>query len=336
MAKLELVLLAFVAGTCVSNKDPLFDSQLDDLWLIFKKTHGKIYEGETVEASRRLVWESHVTYVRKHNLEADMGIHSHHLGINEYADLTDDEYKQYLTGFRHRNQTSRAPVFMAPGSSIKYPETVDWRKEGYVTPVKNQKACGSCWAFSATGSLEGQHFKKTGELVSLSEQNLIDCAKKEGTKGCKGGSMDAAFKYIKLNNGIDTEDSYPYTAKDGYCHYDPEDKGATDAGYMDIEHGDEEALMQAVATIGPISVAIDASKKDFRFYKSGVYTSSECSSTHLDHGVLVVGYGSDEMDDYWLVKNSWGPTWGDKGYIKMRRNHHNMCGIATIGSYPLL
>lgn len=150
--------------------------------------------------------------------------------------------------------------------------------------------------------------------------------------------MDNAFRYIKDNRGIDTESSYPYLAEDEKCHYKPRNSGATDRGFVDIESGNEQKLKAAVATIGPVSVAIDASHESFQQYSEGVYYEPECSSEELDHGVLVVGYGTDEESgqDYWLVKNSWGDSWGDKGYVKMARNKDNHCGIATQASYPLV
>jgi len=146
--------------------------------------------------------------------------------------------------------------------------------------------------------------------------------------------MDQAFTYIKENNGIDTEDSYTYTAMDGQCVFNPANVGATDTGFTDITSKDENALAQAVATVGPISVAIDASHASFQLYKSGIYNEFFCSQTRLDHGVLAVGYGAESSKDYWIVKNSWGVVWGDQGYIKMSRNHRNQCGIATAASYP--
>ena len=199
--------------------------------------------------------------------------------------------------------------------------------------------CGSCWAFSAVASLEGQHFKASGKLVSLSEQNLVDCSQAQGNQGCNGGLMDQAFAYIKSNNGIDTEDSYPYTATDQTCAFSAANVGATDTGFTDVKAGSEDDLVNAIATVGPISVAIDASHSSFQLYKKGIYYERACSSSQLDHGVTAVGYGVAKNalgkdEDIYIVKNSWGTSWGDQGYIMMSRNKKNNCGIATMSSFP--
>ncbi|KAH3746764.1 procathepsin L-like [Dreissena polymorpha] len=324
------VLVAMVAvglGAMV----PQFDSALDNEWQEYVKYHNKQYQlGEV--AYRRAIWEKNLAYVNKHNLEADRGVHTFWLGMNKYGDMTNEEFVRVMNGYKMANRTSGATYL--PPSFVTLPDSVDWRKEGYVTPVKDQGQCGSCWAFSSTGSLEGQTFKKTGKLVSLSEQNLVDCSTKQGNQGCSGGLMDQAFTYIKVNKGIDTEGSYPYHAVDEKCKFDAANVGATDTGFVDVTSKSEADLQSAVATQGPISVAIDASHSSFQLYRSGIYHSIFCSQTRLDHGVLAVGYGTDSGKDYWLVKNSWGTGWGMDGYIQMSRNRDNNCGIATSASYP--
>jgi len=302
----------------------------DESWQVWKSAHNKQYNDIYEEKVRYYIWEDNLRRITKFNQEST----NLFLRMNHFGDMTQTEFSKTMNGL-YRKGNSTGSAFLAP-SHIQVPDTVDWRTEGYVTPVKNQGQCGSCWAFSTTGSLEGQHFKKTGKLVSLSEQNLVDCSTSFGNHGCQGGLMDNAFKYIKANGGIDTESSYPYDGRNEQCKFTKSDVGADDTGFVDIPEGDEDALKKAAATVGPISVAIDASHFSFQFYHSGVYDESSCSSTALDHGVLVVGYGTYQGKDYWLVKNSWGAGWGLKGYIRMSRNKNNQCGIASSASYPLV
>ncbi|KAK7485062.1 hypothetical protein BaRGS_00023701 [Batillaria attramentaria] len=298
-------------------------SPLDSEWEQYKSQYNRRYTGLD-EAVRKAVFAGNLAYIQRHNAEADTGLHTFWLGIGPFTDMY------------NASATYSGEVYVPTIPDGREPAKVDWRKKGYVTPVKNQGQCGSCWAFSTTGSLEGQHFKKTQKLVSLSEQNLVDCSKKEGNLGCMGGLMDQAFKYIKKNGGIDTEASYPYRAHNEKCSFKKQDVGATLKSWKDIEKGNEKALEKAVAEIGPISVAIDAGHESFQHYKKGVYNEPKCSSKKLDHGVLAVGYGVEEQKDYWIVKNSWGPEWGEKGYILMSRNKNNQCGIATQASYPIV
>ncbi|XP_051578667.1 procathepsin L-like [Myxocyprinus asiaticus] len=306
----------------------------------WKLKFGKSYSSGKEEAQRKLTWLSNRKLVLVHNILADQGLKSYRLGMTYFADMDNEEYRQVVfhgcLGSFNTSKAHGGATFVQQADGIALPDSVDWRDKGYVTDVKDQKDCGSCWAFSATGSLEGQTFKKTGKLVSLSEQQLVDCSGDYGNMGCGGGLMDQAFQYIEANKGLDTEDSYPYEAQDGQCRFNPSTVGATCTGYVDINTGDESALQKAVATVGPISIGIDAGHSSFQLYESGIYNEPDCSSTDLDHGVLAVGYGTEGGDDYWLVKNSWGLDWGDKGYIKMSRNKSNQCGIATAASYPLV
>jgi len=307
-----------------------------DEWEAYKWHHSKAYENEIEERFRMKIYLENRQRIAKHNKDPE---HGFKLKMNKYGDLLPHEFKSIMNGYRmdlKRNLTSEERVVFLSPENFEAPKEVDWRKQGYVTPVKDQGQCGSCWSFSATGALEGQHMRKSGKLVSLSEQNLVDCSTSEGNEGCNGGLMDNAFRYIKKNKGIDTEQSYPYEAQDDTCRFKQADVGADDKGFVDVPEGDEKALKKAIASVGPLSIAIDASHETFQFYETGVYFEKKCSSTELDHGVLVVGYGTDDGKDYWLVKNSWGDTWGDGGYIKMARNKKNNCGVATQASYPLV
>jgi len=306
-------------------------------WELYKKIHNKSYLSADEESIRFNTWLKHTELVKNHNAQADKGVHTYWLTINKFADMSTQEFVRIYNGYNGSSLADREGpngiFYYDPAMDV--PDKIDWRTSGYVTPVKDQGQCGSCWAFSATGSLEGQHFKAAAKLVSLSEQNLVDCSRKYGNQGCNGGLMDQAFSYIKDNKGIDTEDSYPYKAVDQTCKFSADSVGATDTGFVDVQSKSEDALKQAVGSIGPVSVAIDASHASFQLYSHGIYHERLCSPTRLDHGVLAVGYDSDgQGKDYWIVKNSWGTVWGDKGYIKMARNQNNNCGIATAASYP--
>nr|XP_039258208.1 procathepsin L-like [Styela clava] len=342
--KIFIVLSCFVAvslaGVLTMTKETV-----DDEWNMWKEKFNKFYYDEKDEAVRQYIWQKNKEYITSHNKRADNGEHSYRLGMNKFADLDSNEFAKMFLGYRNASddkkravECKKSSIFVSSNNYAPLAHHVDWRTKGYVTPVKDQGQCGSCWAFSTTGSLEGQHFKATGKLVSLSEQNLMDCSKPEGDFSCEGGLMDYAFDYIIENGGIDTEASYPYEASDeSTCKFAKRSVGATMTSCVDVTpRQSEDALRKAVATIGPVSVAIDASQPSFQLYASGVYDEPNCSSTQLDHGVLAVGYGTEDGNAYWIVKNSWGPNWGDHGYIKMSRDKNNQCGIATSASYPVV
>jgi len=300
---------------------------LDAEWESFKVKYGKnLLTGQEHDA-RKNIFANNLKFIEKHNAEHALGLHTFTVGINKFADMTNEEFAQKFTGFKAMNDMPASPV----ETLGDLPNAVDWRAKGAVTPVKDQGECGSCWSFSTTGVIEGAHFRATGELVSLSEQNLMDCD--ERNHGCNGGNPYVALLYTIINGGIDTEESYPYEMRQGYCQYDPNNSGAKITLAKRIPDRSEEDLQKAVAEFGPVSVGIDATHPSFQLYESGVYQEPHCSQFLLDHAVLVVGYGSDNGDDFYMVKNSWGADWGLSGYIKMARNKNNMCGIATMGCY---
>ncbi|KAL4234984.1 hypothetical protein ACF0H5_006625 [Mactra antiquata] len=328
-------LLVLVFGVWCVNALP-FTAELDDAWTKYKIDYNKQYTLED-EFTRRLIWERNVRYIERHNKDYEARLQTFTVGLNKFADMSAEEFALQMNGLNiSRVEFGTCHLYDNNVEIADLPDSVDWRSQGYVTPVKNQEQCGSCWAFSTTGSLEGQHFKKTGKLVSLSEKNLMDCSGREGNKGCEGGLMNDAFSYIIKNGGIDTEESYPYKPENGKCKYNPDNIGATMTSCKDIWKGSESMLQKAVAMEGPVSIGINAGMSSFQLYKSGVYYDELCSSHRIDHGVLAVGYGNYKGDDYWLVKNSWGDKWGMDGYIMMSRNKNNNCGIASQASFPVV
>jgi len=252
------------------------------------------------------------------------------MGITQFADMTAEEFKMML-GYNPSLKKSYNPVYL----NAAPPTAVDWRDKNAVTPVKNQGQCGSCWAFSTTGSIEGAHAIKSGSIVSLSEQQLVDCSTSLGNQGCNGGLMDFGFTYAESNK-LETESDYPYTAADGKCAYDTS-KGVVGVTSFNDVPANSTAQLEAAVAQGPVSVAIDAGSIIFQFYFGGVIKSSWCG-TSLDHGVLIVGYGTDSGTDYWILKNSWGPSWGEKGFFRIKRGGDGpgICGIQMQPSYPVV
>lgn len=289
---------------------------------------------------RFLVWLDNLKYVAEYNAAHT----SHWLGMTPFADLTHEEWKRHALGYRSdlksQRLQSRPATVPFRYEATEPPKEVDWREKGAVAEVKNQQLCGSCWAFSATGAIEGINAIVTGKLRSVSEQELVDCDTAQD-HGCHGGLMDYAFDFVVNNGGIDTEEDYPYTAQDGQCEANRRDRHVvTIDGYEDVPANDEAALMKAVAN-QPVSVAIEADQRAFQLYVGGVFDDAECG-TALNHGVLVVGYGvhmnGTHEVPYWIVKNSWGPEWGDGGYIRLRKGAEaveGLCGVAMQASFPI-
>lgn len=284
-------------------------------------------------------------YINAHNVKPHV---TYQLGHNAFSGMSYEEWKEHVRVGGLKGEHVAAPqVHSAPADVKSLPESIDWTTKGAVTPVKNQGQCGSCWSFSTTGALEGAYYNKYGNLKSFSEQNFVDCDNRSGNPrgkdmGCNGGLMDNAFDWATKNGGVCEESAYPYTSGDtrkaGTCN----DSGCKVAdvapkSHTDVQTNSDDAMMSALAQ-QPVSIAIEADQKDFQLYKSGVFTA-ECG-TKLDHGVLAVGYGSENGQDYYKVKNSWGETWGDKGYILLARGvsqKEGQCGMLSgPPSYPNL
>jgi cathepsin L len=327
IALVSLCVLAMVVEAKTIN-----EKEYQTLFSAFVKKHNKNYAHDEF-FHRYQTFKANYNKIRAHN----MGSHTYTLGVNEFADMTGDEFKAKYTGLKPRNnalhRSLNAPVKLL---GVEADESIDWRTKGAVTDVKNQQQCGSCWSFSTTGSVEGAHAIKTGQLVSLSEQQLVDCSAAEGDQGCNGGLMDDAFQFIITNKGICLESDYPYTAAQGTCQTSCK-TAATISSFKDVTAGDETALMAALQ-LGPVSIAIEADQQVFQLYTGGIISDPSCGQ-QLDHGVLLVGAGTDDTTtpptDYWIVKNSWGGSWGESGYVRLARGK-NECGLSNMASYPVV
>merc|ERR1719276_727686 len=297
----------------------------DYKFMEFVTKHGKSYGTRAEYDFRAALFKENYQFMEQHNASNE----THTVEINEMSDFTQEEWSRML-GYQAANRERNTVVL----DEANLQDEVDWRTKGAVTPVKNQGRCGSCWAFSTTGAVEGAYFNKHGELKSFAEQQLVDCAQKYGNHGCQGGLMDLAFKYIEAGNPLMLEADYPYTAKNGRsCKYDKSQGVGSVASFKDVQHMSVSQL-KAALNIAPVSIAIEADKRVFQMYHSGVISGSACG-TQLDHGVLAVGYGTLEGQDFFLVKNSWGPSWGDHGYVRIAADSSNTCGILSDPSYPL-
>jgi C1A family cysteine protease len=324
-------LFTVVATLCLTTMASAFNAT-DHHWSGFQKfitRFDKSYSNFIEFEKKFEVFKENMEYIREHNSHD----HSYKLGVTPFADLTEDEFARF-NGIRVGGPFSTG-CDKFQSSTTDVPSSYDWRDHGAVNPVKNQGQCGSCWSFSATGAMEGAWAISKGSLVSLSEQQLVDCSKSYGNHGCNGGLMDSAFQYAK-DNGMCLETAYPYTAQGGDCQKC--EPVVTISGCVDVTKNNQIDLKEAVSR-GPVSIAIEADTKAFQLYTSGVLTGDACG-TNLDHGVLIVGYGEESGTEYWTVKNSWGPTWGDAGYIKIARsdstNDKGVCGIAMQPSYPVV
>ncbi len=297
----------------------------------FKNTFNKVYSSNEEEQYRSDIFYDNLQKIVEHNKVNN----NFKLKMNHFGDLY--VYEFYNSKFLQKKYLNYQPIEYY---NYDIPKEVDWVKKGATTPAKNQGHCGSCWAFSTTGALEGLYYIENKKLVSFSEQQLMDCSNKEGNDGCDGGLMDFAFQYVIDANGICAENDYPYKEENQSCN-NKCNKTFTISGYKDVQINNETSLQYIVAQ-QPVSVAIQANSFGIQFYHTGVFTGN-CGipgKFELDHGVLAVGYGTDNDTglDFWKIKNSWGTIWGENGYFKIQRNveyKEGKCGIAMQPSYPI-
>jgi cathepsin L len=307
---LTVLLLAGVAMAATSE------------WNNFKLQHSKLYSDEE-DVSRMNIWKKNVAMVEKHNSED----HSYTMAINKFSDWTNEEFNAFLGYQQQSGEKFNVKTF----ENVATPDSVDYRNENRVTPVKDQGQCGSCWAFSATGGIEGVWSKNMGELVSVSEQQMVDCV---SGNDCAGGHMINGWNHVASVGGIQSEESYPYTAQNGNCQFQDDMVVSHIAGYEQVP-ANEDQMEAALVEIGyPLSIAVHAGSS-FQHYSSGVYHDSLCKYQGLNHAILIVGYEKTGSDPYWIVKNSWGSGWGEAGYIKMRMGA-NVCGLKKDVSYPTM
>lgn len=332
IAMITLFSLLFLTPSASSERT---DEEVMGLYLRWQAQHGKAQNGLPGSGDKRFrIFKDNLKFIDEHN-SVDR---PYKLGFNKFADLTNEEYRAMFLGTRPRNKLvgQRKPSLRYwPWPSDRLPKSVDWREHGAVNHVKDQGQCGSCWAFSTVATIEAINQIVTGNMTSLSEQELVDCDRAVD-QGCNGGLMDNAFEFIIENGGLDTEEDYPYKGVDGQCDLSRKNnKVVSIDGYEDVIPYSERALKKAVAH-QPVSVAIEAGGRALQLYQSGVFTG-KCG-TNLDHAVVAVGYGTENGMDYWIVRNSWGKQWGEEGYIRMQRNSHTFsgkCGIAMQPSYPV-
>ncbi|KAG2382757.1 hypothetical protein C9374_005337 [Naegleria lovaniensis] len=349
------LLLVTILTLSIQAKEPftlLPESEMQRLFTQFSRQHVKLYGTSEIHERRYQIFKANVEKARFENYITGR----ENLGITRFSDLTPEEFKsmflmktktprearEILIG---KKQPSPATAKVTIKQLQEAPKAFDWREHQAVTPVKDQGSCGSCWTFSTTGNIEGMYAAKTGKLVSLSEQQLVDCdhncvvweGEKTCNSGCNGGLMWSSFEFIIKTGGLVTEDSYPYEAVNGRCRFNVSNAVVKISNWTFVSTHEDE-MSAWLANNGPIAVAINADY--LQYYRKGILNPSRCDPEELNHGVLIVGYGEEKaangkIEQYWIVKNSWSTSWGEKGYFRLLKGK-GVCGINQVPSTALI
>ncbi|KAJ8374762.1 hypothetical protein SKAU_G00053420 [Synaphobranchus kaupii] len=316
------------------------DPDLDSEWLQWNiKYKGAVQK--TRSLTRREIWEDNYNFIKDHNKRYNEGKETYELGMNGFGDKTTDEFVEAT----HASSMARTPksgslvlsaADLRQAASKLNVKSIDYRDMGYITPVEDQGFCGSCWAYSATGALEAQWTKKTGKLIPLSKQQLVDCSTPTGNKACIGGRPSLAYMYIMRNGGIQGEDTYPYVMEERSCGASRSKNVVSVKDWRYVPPGDEQAFEDALVTIGPIAVVIDTTTRKFQFYRKGIFYDQKCSIWKQSHAVVLMGFGTEHSEEYWTIKNSWGIYWGEEGYMRLAKNKQRHCGISQYGVVPFV
>ncbi|KAG5669353.1 hypothetical protein PVAND_017241 [Polypedilum vanderplanki] len=304
-------------------------------WEEYKNHYNKSFKMEFREERCRRAFKENLDTISQHNEAFDNGKASFKLGVNHLADLSNLHYLRSYVRLVDSDIDANNDRDYILGNSLfqnkQYPESLDWREKGFVTKAKNQKSCGSCYAFSIAGSIEGQIFKRINKLVELSPQQIVDCSSSFGNHGCAGGSLRTTLKYLEKSGGLMRESDYPYTSSHNKCSFDEDLAIVNITSWSILPSKDEEVMKGVLNEVGPIAISIDASLKTFQLYSEGVYDDPNCSSTAVNHAMLLVGY----TPDAWILKNWWGKNWGINGYMLVKRGV-NKCGIANYAAYAVV
>jgi len=326
---MKLLIVAALVGVVLGDV-ALHQQIMQAQWSNFKATHGKDYPSHE-EPARLNAFLQNSHAIEVHNERFAKGIETYTLGHNQFSDMPEDEFKAKMTGIQSPPECRNATSFRAaPG--IEIPKSVDLK---HTTPtVKNQGSCGSCYTFAALGALEGVLHRKNAKHV-LSEQNLVDCTYggSYGNNGCNGGSIEPCFRFVKDKGGVAEQSKYPYTGKVETCRHDASKCTTKHQVSRSVWVQNKQDMKVALATVGPVAVHVHAGHRGFSMYSGGVFNDATCGNKNVDHGVVACGYGTANGQDYILIKNSWGTTWGEGGYMRL---NPDICHVCKMGIYPVV